>query len=39
VRLERLSVSVVGSSADGGLANARAMTEEQVLAELGAWAK
>jgi thioredoxin 1 len=29
---------IVGSSADGSLANARAMTEEQVLGELAAWA-
>jgi thiol:disulfide interchange protein len=30
---------VVGSSADGSLANARAMTEAQVLTELAAWVK
>jgi thioredoxin 1 len=30
---------LVGSSADGSLANARAMTEAQVLGELAAWAK
>jgi thiol-disulfide isomerase/thioredoxin len=28
---------IVGSSADGSLANARAMTEEEVLTELAAW--
>jgi thiol:disulfide interchange protein len=30
---------LIGSSADGSLANARAMTEDEVLRELAAWAK